>query len=313
MWDDAPLFPEAATELAGQVDALYFFLCALSLFFSVLISGALLFMAIRYRRRPGVEATQVEGSLKLELLWTGIPLLISLFIFAWGAQLYVKITHVPADAMDIYVTGKQWMWKIQHPQGQREINELHVPVGETIRLTMNSEDVIHDFFVPAFRVKADVVPGMVVTSWFKADKVGEYHLFCAEYCGTKHSEMIGTVYVMEQADYQQWLSGVEAGLTPVEAGSRLFEELRCATCHNEDASSRGPSMLGAFGSEVPLEGGGSVIFNETYFRNSIMNPSAQVARGYQPVMPTFEGQISEEQMLQLLAYLKSLKTDGGER
>lgn len=310
MWDDAPLFPKAATELAENVDALYFFLCALSAFFALLISGLLLFFAIRYRRRQGVSSEQVEGSVKLELLWTLIPLGIALFIFGWGTKLYAEIIQVPKDGMDVYVTGKQWMWKIQHPQGQREINELHVPVGETVRLTLNSEDVIHDFFVPAFRVKVDVVPGMMTTAWFKATEVGEYHLFCAEYCGTKHSEMVGTVYVMEPSDYEQWLSGVEAGLTPVEAGAALFEELRCATCHNDQANSRGPSLAGAFGTEVPLEGGASLLFDENYVRESLVNPGAKIARGYQPVMPTFDGQVSEEQMLQLLAYIKSLQGEG---
>ena len=234
-------------------------------------------------------------------------------IFGWGAKLYFDNVTPPGPGMDIYVTGKQWMWKLQHPQGQREINDLHVPVGETVRLTLTSEDVIHDFFVPAFRTKVDVVPGKITKAWFQATKVGEYHLFCAEYCGTKHSEMVGTVYVMEPADYQQWLSGTDAGATPEEAGAKLFEDLRCITCHNEQANSRGPRLDGAFGTEVPLEGGATVLFDENYFRESLMKPNTRVARGYEPVMPTFEGQISEEQVLQLLAYIKSLAGEEVER
>ena len=313
MWDDAPLFPRAATDIARDVDALYFYLVGISVFFATLISLTLLFFVVRYRRRAGVAATQVEGSLKLEIVWTAIPLVIALSVFAWGARLYVDISRTPADAMDVYVTGKQWMWKIQHPQGQREINELHVPAGETVRLTMNSEDVIHDFFVPAFRVKSDVVPGMVTTSWFRAEVPGEYHLFCAEYCGTKHSEMIGKVIVLEPSEYQQWLSGVEAGLSMEDAGARLFEELRCVTCHGGQPGARGPSLVGAWGTEVPLEGGGAVAFDENYVRRSLISPGTELARGYDAIMPTFEGQVSEEQILQIIAYLKSLEAAETER
>ena len=313
MWDDAPLFPEAASSIAGDVDLFYFFLIGVSVFFAVLIVSALLFFSIRYRRREGVEPVQIEGSVKLELLWTIGPLLVALVIFGWGTKLYFQNTKMPENGMDIYVTGKQWMWKIQHPQGQREINQLHVPVGETVRLTMTSEDVIHNFYVPAFRMKMDVVPGRYSQAWFKATKTGEYHLFCAEYCGTKHSEMIGTVYVLEPDEYEQWLSGVEAGISAAEAGEKLYEELRCVTCHDGREGARGPKLAGGFGTEVPLEDGRVVLFDENYFRESVLNPTAKISRGYKPVMPTFEGQVSEEQLLQLLAYVKSLSGEEANR
>ena len=186
MWTDAPLLPESASTVSGQIELLYFFLWSIALFFTALVSSLVIVFAVKYRRRAGHSSHQIEGSLKLEIFWSVVPLLIGLVIFFWSAKLYIETSTPPRSAMDIYVTGKQWMWRLQHPQGQREINELHVPVGEPVRLTMISEDVIHSFFVPAFRMKMDVLPGKYTTAWFEATKVGEYHLFCAEYCGTKH-------------------------------------------------------------------------------------------------------------------------------
>jgi cytochrome c oxidase subunit II len=307
MWKGFPLFPESASSYSGHVDALYFFLISVSVFFSLLIATLIVVLAIRYRRRPGNErATQIEGVLRLELLWIGIPFVLVMTMFVWGARVYFEIYRPPDEAIDILVTAKQWMWKLQHPQGQREINALHVPVNARVRLTMASEDVIHSFYVPAFRMKHDVVPGRYQQAWFQATKTGEYHLFCAEYCGTKHSEMIGTVYVMEPADYEQWLSGAPAGEPPEQAGRKLFEAMRCESCHTQTSGARGPDLQGLFGSQVRLKGGGTAVADEGYVRESILEPLAKVVDGFEPVMPTYQGQLGEEQILQLIAYIKSL-------
>jgi cytochrome c oxidase subunit 2 len=208
--------------------------------------------------------------------------------------------------MQLWVVGKQWMWKIQHPEGRREINELHVPLNQPVRLTMTSEDVIHSFYIPAFRVKMDVIPGRYTSLWFQATQPGEYHLFCAEYCGTKHSGMIGKVTVMEAADYERWLSGKPSNETMEQAGERLFVQNNCNTCHHSRADARGPLLDNVFGKPVQLETGGTVLADEAYVRESILNPAAKVVKGYRPVMPTYQGQISEESVMQLLAYIKSL-------
>jgi cytochrome c oxidase subunit 2 len=249
--------------------------------------------------------------LRLELLWIGVPFALVMSMFIWGAQVFFEIHRPPDEALDVYVTAKQWMWKLQHPQGQREINALHVPVRTRVRLTMTSEDVIHCFYVPAFRVKRDVLPGRYHRLWFEATKTGEYHLFCAEYCGTKHSEMIGTVYVMEPADYEQWLSGAAAGEPPEEAGKKLFAAMRCDSCHSPTSGARGPALEGLFGSQVSLAGGATAVADEDYLRESMLAPLAKLVHGYEPLMPTYQGQLGEEQILQIIAYLKSLK--GGER
>jgi cytochrome c oxidase subunit 2 len=214
----------------------------------------------------------------------------------------------PSETTDIYVVGKQWMWKFQHLDGQREINELHVPVGRAIRLIMTSEDVIHDVFVPAFRVKADVIPGRYTNIWFQPTKPGRYHLFCAEYCGTKHSGMIGEVVVMDATEYQAWLSGGGPEGSLAEGGAKLFASLACNTCHRPDAQGRGPVLEGLFGRTVTLQSGETATVDEAYVRESILNPSAKVAAGFQPIMPTFQGLVTEEQLLELIEYVKSLQT-----
>ena len=304
-----PLFPEAASSYAGHVDALYWALVALTAFFSLLIGTLVVVFAIKYRRRsPDEIATEVHESGALEIVWTVIPLALSLVSFYWGARLYFRITRPPANAIEIYVTGKQWMWKVQHTDGHREMNELHVPVGTPVRLTMASEDVIHSFYVPAFRFKRDVVPGRFSTAWFEAIKPGRYHLFCAEYCGTRHSNMIGWVYAMKPADYQVWLSGGAPGETLASAGAKRFVEQACNTCHGDQSGARGPSLAGLFGKVVHLQSGQSLIADESYIRESIVNPQAKLVAGYPPIMPTFQGLISEEGLLQLTAYIKSLSS-----
>jgi cytochrome c oxidase subunit 2 len=311
MFENLPLFPQQASTVAAKVDALYYFLIAVSLFFGMLIAVAVVWFGIRYRRRAEDERpAEIHGSLALELVWTLIPFGLAMVIFAWSANLYLHIIRPPDDAMPIFVVGKPWMWKLQHLEGRREINELHVPVGKPVKLVMTSEDVIHSFFVPAFRIKQDVVPGRYTTTWFEASRVGTYHLFCAEYCGTEHSGMIGRVVVMEQADYQRWLAG--DGVPLAEAGEALFTQLGCASCHAADSGSRGPSLVGLYGRRVQLADGTTVVADETYLRESIVSPQAKLVAGFQPIMPTFQGLVSEEGLLQLIAYIQSRGDAQGE-
>jgi len=313
------LFPEQASTIAARTDALLFFLLAVSAFFVLLIAGLILYFMIRYRRRSDAEIPPaIHGSLALEGAWTVIPFLISLVFFFWGASIFASLTRPPDDALQVNVVGKQWMWKLQHMNGRREINELHIPVGRPVRLTMTSEDVIHSFFVPAFRTKQDAVPGRYTWTWFQATKPGTYHLFCAEYCGTLHSGMIGSIVAMEQAAFQAWLAGSTGELsavTPVIAGERLFESAGCSSCHRAAPDARGPSLAGLFGRTVKLRGGGTIVADEAYVRESIFAPAAKVVDGFEPIMPTFKGLLSEEDVMQLIAYLKSLDTraDAGGR
>jgi cytochrome c oxidase subunit II len=307
MFKNFPLFPVQASQQAGQVDAVYFFLVAVTAFFSLLIATLVVVFAVKYRRRHKDEiGVPVHGSLPLELLWTIIPFFIVMVMFGWGAKVFFSLYRPPAGAMEIYVVGKQWMWKIQHMSGQREINELHVPVGRPVKLIMGSEDVLHSFYIPAFRVKADVIPGRYNTLWFTATKPGTYHLFCAEYCGTRHSGMIGWVVALEPADFQAWLSGGSGEDSPVAAGAKLFTNLACATCHQQESQGRGPALLNLFGKPVELQDGRKVVADEAYIRESIVNPQAKVVAGFQPIMPTFQGLVTEEQLLQLIAYVRSL-------
>jgi cytochrome c oxidase subunit II len=308
MWTGTPLFPESASTIASRVDALYFFLLAIAAFFSLLIAGLIVYFAVKFHRRtPDQLGAQIHGGLALELTWTVVPFLITMVIFVWGASVFFAMARPPDETLNIYVVGKQWMWKFQHLDGQREINELHVPLGRPVKLIMTSEDVIHDVFVPAFRVKADVLPGRYTTIWFNPTKAGRYHLFCAEYCGTRHSGMTGEVVVMDPTEYQAWLSGGGPGGSLAENGAKLFASLACNTCHRPDAQGRGPVLEGLFGKTVTLQSGETITVDEAYVRESILNPSAKVAAGFQPIMPTFQGLVTEEQLLELIEYVKSLQ------
>jgi len=301
------LFPEQASTLAPEVDHLLYFLVAVTIFFTVLIFGAIFYLALRYRRRSNAEVPHtVHTGYTLEILWSVIPFGLTMVMFTWGASIFFTASRPPSNAINIYAVGKQWMWKLEHAEGQREINELHIPVGTPVRLTMTSEDVIHSFFVPAFRTKQDVLPGRYTTTWFQPTKAGKYHLFCAEYCGTKHSGMIGWIYAMEPKDYQNWLSGGGGEGSMAENGKKLFEQLACGNCHKDDNSGRGPSLVGVYGKQQPLSGGGSVKVDEAYIRESILQPQAKVVAGFEPVMPTFQGLVSEEQVVQLVEFVKSL-------
>jgi len=303
-----PFFPERASSVAGEVDALFLFILSVTGLFAIGIWIALLFLAVRYRRRSDADRPpEIHGSLALELVWTLVPLALMAVMFVWGAKVFFQLNRPPDDAMQVSVVAKRWMWKLQHPTGQREIGELHVPRGRAVRLVITSEDTIHSFFVPAFRIKKDAVPGRYNIAWFRATKTGSYHLFCAEYCGTEHARMTGRVVVMEPEDYQTWLAGGPAPESPVAAGEKLFTELNCVTCHRPDDAGRGPVLLGIFGRPVRLASGEEVVADEAYVRESIVSPAAKVTAGYQPVMPTFQGQVSEEQLIGLVAYIQSLR------
>jgi cytochrome c oxidase subunit 2 len=295
--------------MAGNVDALFIFLLIVSGLMTLLIFTAIIYFAARYRYRKGVPAEQIEGSTPLELSWSIIPLGVFMVIFAWGAVVYFKGRTPPSDSTEVYVVAKQWMWKLEHAEGQREINELHVPVGRDVKLIMTSQDVIHSFFVPAFRMKQDVLPGRYTVAWFHATKPGTYHLFCAEYCGTQHSGMIGSIVVMEPAQYEAWMGGGTGG--PLSAtGEKIFAELGCVTCHRSDSQGRGPNLQGIFGKPVQLEDGRMITADENYVRESILDPGAKVVKGFRPVMPTFQGLVSEEQLNALVAYVKSQSQPG---
>jgi cytochrome c oxidase subunit 2 len=282
----------------------------ISTILTILVLALAIGFAVKYRRRPGNEIPQNYKAFHgLEGIFITVMTVTFLAMFFISAKLYFRVQRPPDDALNVYATGKQWMWKFQHVGGQSEINELHVPVGRPVKLTMSSEDVIHSFFVPAFRVKRDVLPNTFSEVWFTATKTGKYHLFCTEYCGTSHSGMIGSVYVMEPADYQQWLSGGAGGSAQSE-GERLFQRYACGSCHMATPTGRGPVLAGLPGKAVALATGQTVVADDTYLRESILNPRAKVVAGYEPLMPSFEGQLTEESVVQLISYIKSLAPSG---
>jgi cytochrome c oxidase subunit 2 len=313
MLNNFPLWPQQASTTAGHVDALYIFLLIVCGMMSLLIFICLAYFSARFRHRPGVPAEQIEGSTPLEITWSVIPFLVFMVIFAWGAVVYFKERTPPDDSTEVYVVAKQWMWKLEHAEGQREINELHVPVGRDVKLIMTSQDVIHSFYIPAFRIKQDVLPGRYTVEWFRATKPGTYHLFCAEYCGTQHSGMVGDIVVMAPAQYEAWMNGGSTG--PLSAtGEKIFAELGCSTCHRTDRQGRGPNLQGVFGKPVQLEDGRTITADENYVRECSLDPGSKRVKGFQPIMPTFQGLVSEEQVNALVAYIKSIsaaKTEAG--
>jgi cytochrome c oxidase subunit II len=306
-----PLYPEQASNFAPQVDALMVFIVAICAFFAVAVTVAILFFLYKFRRKSDGEiGVAIHGDMRLETAWIVVPLVLALAMFGWGAVVYVDFRRSPTDTLDIYVIGKQWMWKLQQPNGRKEINELHVPIGQNVRLIMGSEDVIHDFSVPAFRVKMDVVPGHYNTLWFRPTKVGKYHFYCSQYCGTNHALMGGWVTVMEPDEYTAWLSaGMGTNANPLLVGEKLFAEKSCLTCHTSDGKGQGPSLNGLVGGKVRLADGSTVTADEQYIRESILNPNAKIVAGYQPIMPAYQGQLTEEQTLDLISYVKSLQAE----
>ena len=310
MQSQLPFYPEQASNFAPSVDSLMSFLILVSVFFSVAITAAIVIFFFKFHRKSKNEiGVPIHGDMRLEVMWIVVPAILSLAMFGWGAVVYVDFRHAPQDTLDVYVIGKQWMWKIQQPNGRREINELHVPVGRNIKLVMASEDVIHDFFVPAFRVKMDVVPGHYNTMWFRPTKSGRYQFFCSQYCGTNLAVMGGWVTVMEPSAYAAWLSGsTGVNVDPIVAGEKLFAEKACSTCHLGNGTGRAPSLNGVYGGTVRLADGTSVTADEAYIRESILDSNAKIVAGYQPLMPSFYGQLTEEQILSLTAYIKSLQS-----
>jgi cytochrome c oxidase subunit II len=304
MLHDFTLFPREASTIAPQVDALYALLVGITVFFSALIFILIAFFAIKYRRRSDLDRpSDVHAPIILEVIWIGIPMGICLVLFFWGAHLFFVIERPPQNAIDIHVIGKQWMWKIQQPNGRREINTLHVPLGIPVRLTLASQDVIHDLFIPAFRVKQDVIPGRYTSLWFEATDVGQYHLFCSQYCGNQHSGMIGTVIVQTPAEYQAWLAGTSPNESPVVNGARLFQSMGCTVCHGVQA----PTLAGLYMSKVDIAGGGTIVADDDYLRESILDSGAKIVKGYTAIMPSYRGQITEEQLFDLITYIKSLQ------
>ncbi len=308
------LFPSSASNLAPAVDHIYFALLILCGGVASLIAVVALYFCIRYRQGSKADRTPAQGGpLKLELTWTIIPFFIFLALFFWAANVFFGMSRPPGNATEIYVVGKQWMWKMQHPDGRREINELHLPVGQPVRLIMTSQDVIHDFFVPAFRNKQDVVPGRYTSEWFTPTKPGKYHLFCSQYCGTDHSLMVGWVYVMEPAEHAKWLAGQPAPDSLIATGERAFRTRGCSGCHAPNATLRAPLLDGIYGKQVPLADSTLITADDQYLRDSILLPNKQLTAGYQPIMPTYQGQISEEELNAIIAYLKSLGNEGEDK
>lgn len=306
MWD-FPLLPVAASTTAYEVDALFYTLVAISVFFSGIITIGLVYFTIRYRKNSKASRANAQSeNLPLELVWSIIPLMISMGIFGWAAKVFFDMHVPPANAREVYVVAKQWMWKIQHPQGNREINELHVPIGVPVKLVMTSQDVIHSFFIPAFRLKQDVLPGRYTTLWFEATKTGEFHLFCAEYCGTSHASMKGRIVVMKQEDFERWLADATPEEPMISTGEKLFRQYGCSTCHSQDAQERGPSLHGLYGKSVRLADGTTRIADNAYIRESILDPNAALVAGYKPLMPTYTQQLSQEQLFALIEYIKTL-------
>jgi len=303
------LFPREASTIAPYADALYFFLLLITVIGLVLVATLIFGFSIRYRKEKSPVATQVEGSTLLEATWTIIPLALFMVAWIWGALLYFRIYNPPTNAMNIYVVGKQWMWKAEHSGGQHEINALHVPTGRPVQLTMISQDVFHSFSIPDFRVKREVIPGRYSTVWFEATTPGTYHIFCTQYCGTKHSAMIGEVTVLSPEDYQKWTQESTSGMSLAQNGERLFASMGCNACHSGSAAARGPNLSGVYGSKLQLANGSQVLVNDAYLRDAILNPSQHVTAGYAPIMPTYQGQVSEDGLIDLVEYIKGMQSN----
>jgi cytochrome c oxidase subunit II len=297
-----------------EYNQFFWWMVVLCSFVGTGIAAFLIFCAWHYRRRsPNELPPQISMNIPAEVTWIALPLLIFLAMFAYGMKLYFDLERPPDNSEDVYVVAKQWMWKTQHLDGQREIDTLHVPVGRAIRLNMISQDVIHSFYVPAFRIKQDVLPGRYTTIWFKATVPGTYHLFCAEYCGTEHSQMIGWIYAMDPNDYETWLQQGAAEGSMASTGEKFFHQFGCGNCHHFSGHGRGPNLRGLYMRPVQLSSGRTVVADETYLRQHILNPRSLLIQGFQPIMPIFQGQLSEEQVAALIAYIKAIgPAPGGE-
>jgi cytochrome c oxidase subunit 2 len=305
--DKFHLFPPQASTSAHQVDALFFALILVSLFFIAVVFLPILFFCVKYRRGSSADRSNPSnGSNLVEVGWTTLPTLMGLAIFSWGAVDYFRIERRPSNALDVQVVGKQWMWKVQHAEGKREINELHIPVNRTVALTLISQDVIHSFFVPAFRVKQDVIPGRYTSEWFKPTHTGEYRIFCSQYCGTEHAQMIGRVVVMQSRAYENWLKAGEQTESIVRAGERLFHDRGCSGCHAANSKFHAPLLQGLYRNPVPLADGSVVTADDQYLRDSILQPAKQISAGYDNIMPSFSGHLTEDEIMELIAYVKAI-------
>jgi cytochrome c oxidase subunit 2 len=307
MLAEVALFPKQASTVALEVDKLFYFLVSICGAVGLMVAFLLILFSVRYRRsRQPAAPPKTDAHPALEWFWTLTPLVIFMVMFMWGAEVYVDAYRPPDNALRIYGVGKQWMWKFQHSEGQREINSLHVPLGQPVQILLISEDVIHSFFVPAFRTHMDVLPNRYTSVWFQATEAGTYHLFCSQYCGTNHAGMVGQVVVMPPADFERWLQfGADGSLA--QQGRQVFLKYRCLSCHTGREDARAPVLEELFGKAVPLADGRAAIADEAYLRESILNPGAKIVAGWQNIMPTFQGQITEEEILALVAYFQSLK------
>ncbi len=306
--------PPPSSTIAGEVDALFYFIFYASLILFLIVMGAAAYFIIRYRRRDGkAELTSgVAHNTKLEILWTVIPTILVFIVFVWGFRTFMKMHVSPRDALEIKATGQKWFWTFDYPNGANSLNDLVVPVGKPVRLLMSSQDVIHSFYVPNFRIKMDVLPNRYTITWFEATEPGEYDIFCAEYCGKGHSEMLGKVIVKTEVDYNKWLEqsavDIPEGMSLEEAGAKLYQSKACVTCHTVDGRPGvAPSFKGRFGSQEKMADGTTVTVDENYIRESILNPQAKVVAGYQPVMPTYQNVLTDRQIDALIAYIKSIQ------
>jgi cytochrome c oxidase subunit 2 len=310
MWSNFPLAPPSASNFAPEYDFIFYTLLALTILFTLIVGIAVTVFTIRYRRGTKVDRSRpIYEDLRLELTWTIIPLILGLIMFFFGARLFIHMKTPPPDAQEIFVIGKQWMWHAQHANGVRENNTLHVPVGRPVKLTMISQDVIHAFYIPAFRVQYHVVPGRYTQMWFTATKAGVYHLFCGMYCGTQHSEMGGKVVAMDPKDWANWIANGGNTVPPMtmeQAGHRLYNRLSCNNCHGAESNLRAPSLYGIYNSKRSFANGGAAIADDTYIRESILRPHNRLTQGYGPTMPAYEGQLSEEDVLNLIAYIRNI-------
>ena len=307
------LWPAEASAYSGQVDMLVLAFTALIICLSAPVFILIVVFAVKYRRgKPADRSHPVNQRMGWEVSWALIPFLLIIFFYVWSTRLFFDAHEMKPGALGIDVVAKQWMWKFQHPGGQREINELHVPAGALVKLNMASQDVIHSLFVPALRIKQDVLPGRYTTLQFTADKPGHYRLACAEFCGTDHARMGGSVIVMKPAGYTRWLEESEVDQSLARQGRQLFMARGCSGCHGPAARVHAPDLVGLFGSEVPLENGDIVTADEQYVRDSILLPQSQIAAGYPHIMPTFQNLLSEDEVLQLIAYIKSLRNASGQ-
>ena len=314
MGESGSLFmPPANSTVAGDVDALFYFILYTSIVLFVIVISASAYFLYKYRRRGERTLTSgVDNNVKLELAWTIIPTILVIIVFIWGFKTYLKMHVPPRDAIEIKVTGQKWFWTFDYPGGANTVNDLYVPEGKAVKLLLSSQDVIHSFFVPDFRMKMDVLPNRYTIAWFEAIRAGEFQIFCTEYCGKGHSEMLGKVNVLSEKDYQAWLekamADIPEGVSLEEAGKELYRSKACVTCHSVDGTPGvAPSFLGRFGKKEKLSDGSEVLVDENYIRESILNPQAKVVQGFQPVMPTFQGVLKDRQIDALIAYIKSLK------